>query len=93
MPRARQPYRVTRVFDEDSLPDALRKRHSTKAGAWGLIRVLDGRLRFVTIEPPAENILDPGHPGLIAPEQIHFVEPLGPIRMQVEFYDSPPALG
>lgn len=84
------PYRSTPIFNEDTLPPALRSRHNTKAGVWGVIRILEGRVRLVRIEPASELILDPRTPGLVLPEQSHFVEPLGPMRMQVDFYDQPP---
>lgn len=84
------PYRSTPVFDETSLPGALRRRHNTKAGVWGIIRILEGRVRLVHLDPPSEVVLDPQTPGLVLPEQPHFVEPLGPMRMQVDFYDRPP---
>ena len=71
-------------------PAALRARHDTKAGVWGLIRVLEGELKLTYLEPASEVILKPGHPGLIEPQQPHFVTPLGPMRMQVEFYHEPP---
>ena len=87
-----KPYRTTPVFDQDSLPDALRRAHNTKQGVWGLIRVLEGRLRYVVAESGAEQILTPDRPGLVTPRQLHFVAPLGPMRMQVEFYDAEPAL-
>lgn len=87
-----QPYRSTPVFDESSLPAALRGEHRTKAGIWGVIRVLEGTLRLTILTPRSEQLLTPDQPGLIAPEQTHFVEPLGPMRMQVDFYDHPPAL-
>ena len=38
------PYKRTPVFDETTLPDGLRREHRTKAGVWGIIRVLEGRL-------------------------------------------------
>jgi len=78
------------VFDENTLPAALRKEHRTKAGVWGVIRVLEGRLRYRVLDPASETILDPDHQGLVLPDQPHFVEPLGTMRMQVEFYDCPP---
>jgi tellurite resistance-related uncharacterized protein len=84
------PYRSTPVFDEASLPAGLRSRHSTKAGVWGVIRVLEGRLRLTVLEPEGETVLDPSNPGLVLPEQPHFVEPLGPMRMQVDFHSEPP---
>lgn len=84
-------YRSTPVFDETSLPAALRSRHNTKAGVWGVIRVLEGRLILRYLEPASEIVLEPGRPGLILPEQPHEVEPLGAMRMQVDFYNEPPA--
>ncbi len=58
----------------------------------GIIRVLEGRLRYQVLDRASEVILEPGHPGLILPEQPHLVEPLGSMRMQVEFYKQPPYL-
>lgn len=87
---ASKPYRTTPVFDETSLPAALRREHRTKAGAWGVIRVLEGEVIYTTIEPAEEQRLTPERPGLIRPEQTHFVTPAGPMRMQVEFYDHLP---
>ena len=87
-----EPYKRTPVFDENTLPAGLRKEHRTKPGVWGIIRVLEGRLRYQVIDPPREMVLEPGRPGLVQPDQPHRVEPLGPMRMQVEFYTEPPAL-
>jgi tellurite resistance-related uncharacterized protein len=83
------PYRTTPVFDQDSLPTALRREHRTKAGVWGIVRVLDGQLQLQRAGGSAET-LDKATPGLIRPEEPHFVTPLGTMLMQVEFYDSPP---
>jgi tellurite resistance-related uncharacterized protein len=79
-------YNETAVFDAASLPAGLRRGHSTKPGVWGLIRVLEGRLRYRVLEPPSETILDPDHFGLAEPQQPHEVEPLGPVRFRIEFY-------
>lgn len=86
------PYKSTPVFNEITLPAGLRREHRTKAGVWGVIRVLEGRVRYRVLDPLSEDILDPDHPGLVLPDQPHFVDPLGPIRMQVEFYDQMPRL-
>ena len=83
-------YKCTPVFDENTLPAGLRKEHRTKAGVWGIIRVLEGQLRYQVLDPISETILDSEHPGLVLPDQPHLVEPLGPMRMQVEFYDHLP---
>jgi len=84
------PYRSTPIFDQDSLPQALRNRHSTKDGVWGVIRVVEGRLRYTCLEPFSETLLDPGRPMVIHPRQPHFVTPVGAMTMQVDFYNQPP---
>ena len=52
--------------------------------------LIEGRLKLRYLEPVSEVILDRDRPGLILPQQPHEVEPLGPMRMQVDFYDQPP---
>jgi tellurite resistance-related uncharacterized protein len=84
------PYRSTPVFDQDTLPSALRSRHATKAGVWGLIRVIEGELRLTYLEPSSEILLSSQQAAIVLPEQPHFVTPAGPMKMQVDFYDQPP---
>ena len=84
------PYRTTPVVDEASLPAALRAEHRTKAGVWGVVRVLDGQVQLTLTEPAGTIVLSPGAAGVVEPQQPHHVEPLGPMRMQVEFYTAPP---
>lgn len=86
-----QPYRSTPVFDQEKLPAALRARHDTKAGVWGVIRVIEGQLELTYLDPPSTTILTPDKPGLVEPQQPHFVTPIGAVKMQVDFYDHPPA--
>ncbi len=64
---------------------------------WAVIRVLAGRLRYCVLDPASEaitseTILEPERPGLVLPDQPHRVQPLGAMRMQVEFYDKLPDL-
>lgn len=84
------PYRSTPVFDQDTLPQALRARHDTKAGVWGRIRIIEGEVRITYLDPPSECVLTPDNPGLVRPGQPHFVTPLGPMKMQIDFYDQSP---
>ena len=86
------PYHSTPVFDETTLPAALRREHRTKPGVWGVVRVLEGQLRLSFIDPPHTQILSVDSPGLLLPDQAHFVLPIGSMRMQVDFYDQPPRL-
>lgn len=85
-----RPYRSTPLFDEETLPTALRARHSTKAGVWGVIRVIEGQVRLSCLDPVSDVILDVDHSGIVLPEQPHFVMPLGRMKMRVDFYDRPP---
>jgi tellurite resistance-related uncharacterized protein len=80
------------VFDETTLPAGLRREHRTKAGVWGIIRVFEGRVRYRLLDSSIDIILESGRPGLVLPDQPHLVEPLGPMQMQVEFYDKLPEL-
>lgn len=84
------PYRSTPVFTEATLPSALRGRHTTKAGVWGLIRILEGEVRLTYLDPPSEVVLSPTKPGTVLPQQPHYLEPLGLMKMQIDFYDQPP---
>ncbi len=86
------PYRSTPVFDQDSLPAALRRDHDTKDGVWGVIRVLDGAIRLHIVDPPEVRTLSAGDAGVVAPRQKHWVEVIGPMRLRVDFHDSPPDL-
>jgi tellurite resistance-related uncharacterized protein len=93
LPPGLAAYRRTPMFDETSVPAALLKDHNTKAGSWGLIHVEAGRLRYRITDPrrePFETELSPeSAPGLIEPTILHHVEPLGPVRFQVEFWRAP----
>lgn len=75
------------------MPAALRERHDTKAGVWGLIRVLEGRLKLTILDPHGETALEPGNPGVVLPGQRHYVTPLGAMKMQVDFYKELPPTG
>lgn len=86
LPKGLAAYKQTPVFDQDSMPAGLRRGHRTKPGVWALIHVLDGRLRYRILDPAAEAVLAPGTPGVVRPEQLHEVEPLGAVRFFVEFY-------
>lgn len=85
-----EAYAASPLFDETTLPAALRSEHTTKPGVWALIRIYEGSVRYSEIDPPSESVLTPGQPGLVHPERRHFVTPLGPMRMQVEFYRARP---
>jgi len=83
-------YFRTGDFDEQSVPDNLRSRHSTKEGTWAVIHVLDGHLRFCSLEPPGEErILSAGDQQVIPPTSPHAVAPEGQVRFFLEFHQPP----
>src|SRR3954447_25974713 len=84
------PYRSTPVFDEITLPAALRGEHRTKAGVWGVIRVIEGQVALRFFDRDGELVLSPESPGHVLPEQPRSVTPLGRMRMRVDFYNEPP---
>ena len=84
------PYRSTPIFDEITLPEALRREHRSKVAVWGVVRVHAGQLKLSFVETAGELVLGPGESGLLLPDQPHFVEPVGAVRMQVDFYDKLP---
>ena len=48
--------------------------------------MLAGSLRYRILGPePEEHVLSPGRVGIIEPERLHEVEPLGEVRFFVEF--------
>lgn len=84
------PYGASPVFDEHSLPDALRKEHRTKDGTWGLLRVLEGEVELIFLDPPQDFRVTPDEPAPIPPQAPHYVKLVGPMKMQVEFYREHP---
>ena len=68
------------------MPAGLRSRHTTKAGTWGRICVVEGALRYRILEPVVEeHLLTPEFFGIVEPEVTHEVEVVGPVRFYVEF--------
>ena len=89
LPKDVVAYSRSPEFTETTLPAALRRQHSTKAGTWALIHVLEGEVVYRIYDPASEMTLAPATPGIVRPEQLHEVEPIGPMRMYVEFYAAP----
>ena len=90
LPAGVEAYRRTDIFTEATLPAALRRAHSTKADAWGLIHVIEGELRYRILDERRAareyRLAAGGAPGVVEPTIEHEVEPIGEVRMQVEFF-------
>jgi len=84
MPAGASEYKRTATFTEATLPAALRAAHRTKAGTWARIVVEAGALEYHV--RGRVHLLQPGQAGLVEPEQPHHVQPLGTVRVHVEFW-------
>jgi tellurite resistance-related uncharacterized protein len=83
------PYKRTAEFNEESVPAALRKDHSTKTGVWAKITVTRGKLLYRVPSLGKEAELSVGTPGIVLPDVLHNVEPVGSASFFVEFYKAP----
>ena len=87
LPENAAKYAATPEFTETTIPEKLKKSHLTKPGAWAKIVILEGKLRYLILEPePEETVLSPGSHGVVEPDVLHQVEPIGKVRFYLEFY-------
>lgn len=73
-------------WSQDTIPTALLRSHRVGTATWGLLRVHQGKLRFVMSGEPGIDIvlgIDSVQP--IPPDVPHRVEPDGVVRFAVEF--------
>ena len=81
--------RRTMEFTAETLPAPLLKDHSTKAGTWALIRVLEGALRYDIADdrrPASSVVLNAGgDAGIVEPTILHHISAIGPVRFHLEF--------
>jgi len=89
LPAGLAEVRRTQIFDQDTMPAALRHSHRTARGVWGVIRVVEGRLLYRVIAPPSEQVVGAHHSVVVQPGEAHEVEPLGKARFFVEFHADP----
>ena len=79
-------YKRTPEFTADTVPAGLLKDHSTKKGVWAHIVVLEGRLHYRIDEFDKTFELTPDNRGVVVPEVVHHIAPVGAVRFYVEFY-------
>ena len=80
------PYKKTDVFNETSVPQGLLNNHRTLPGVWGKIVVLEGTLKYVIEGQEKEYELSSDRLGVVEPQVIHHVKPMGKVTFYVEFY-------
>ncbi len=85
-------YKKMPLWDKHSLPQMFQEKHNTKAGTWGKLTVVAGKLKFFLLTENGELIsehiftADQDTP-LVEPQQWHKVEPLSDdLACYLEFY-------
>lgn len=87
LPAGFEAYARSPDFTPDNLPARLQSAHSTKAGTWGLLHVIEGKIRF-RLEAPyeGEQVAASGEKVVIESQVPHRVAFVEPGRFFVEFY-------
>ncbi|WP_170351582.1 DUF1971 domain-containing protein [Ruegeria atlantica] len=76
---------ATSQFTHDTLPEKLRKDHSTKAGVWGQLAVQSGQL-LLRRDNKDDLVLAAGDTAVFAPQETHSVNPMGEVALEVRFH-------
>jgi tellurite resistance-related uncharacterized protein len=80
-------YSETPVFTEETVPEKVTNNHSTKAGVWGKLCVLEGSVDYIILGPPEDiKRVEAGDFAVIEPTVIHRALPVGTAKFKVEFY-------
>jgi len=87
LPDSVRKYSETPLFSEQTVPDKLTSEHDLKAGVWGKLCVIAGKLEYhVPGAPDKVHAIKAGEKVVIEPRQVHFVRPIGHVQFKVEFY-------
>lgn len=86
MPEGLRLARTSAHWDDRSLPRGLRSAHTLAPGTWGRLVVEEGGVAFrARTTPPIERVLRAGTVQAIPPEVLHEIEPIGHVRLFIEF--------
>ena len=85
-------YKRMSVWNKDTMPEAVQRKHNTKVGTWGKITVLKGTLKFIELtedgEVLAEHFFEAGADNpMVQPQAWHRVEAAtDDVEWYLEFY-------
>ena len=85
-------YKRMPVWNKDTMPEAVQRKHNTKVGTWGKITVLKGTLKFIELteegEIIAEHLFESGaNNPMVQPQAWHRVEAATEdVEWYLEFY-------
>jgi hemoglobin len=87
MPEGFEAYGRSPDFTPETLPARLQSAHTTKAGTWAMLHVIEGEVLY-RLEPPhyGEQRAKAGEAIVIEAEVAHRVAFTAPGRIFVEFY-------
>ena len=88
LPAGFEAYGRSTDFTPDNLPARLQAAHSTKAGTWGLLHVLEGKIYQLEAPFEGEQLAAAGEKIVIESEVPHRVKFIERGRFFVEFYRS-----
>lgn len=86
IPAEAVPYKRTALFTKQTVPAALIKDHSIKAGVWGLLHVTTGALDFIVPSLGASHRVVAGETHVVEPELLHRVSLSENTEFFVEFW-------
>lgn len=94
LPEDLELIRSTPIWDETTMPAALRTSHRVAERKWGLLVVDGGQIDFVApdldlAEQSSTVAVRPGRPQPIPPGVVHWVKPSGPVHFHIEFFGLP----
>ncbi|MBC2776585.1 DUF1971 domain-containing protein [Parasphingopyxis marina] len=87
LPAGAQSHRAIGPFDAESIPAGLFRLHRLKAGAWGIVTIRAGGIRFVwdDAEGGARDLTAPASI-LVPPEVPHHLEKAGSVELAIAFW-------
>ncbi len=86
LPAGLRRVRTSPEWTERTLPAGLRRSHRLAPGTWGRLQVHEGRVRLaVSTDPPRSVEIAAGGEQVIPPDVGHEVEPIGAVRVSIDF--------
>lgn len=90
LPAEAEVYQQTAVFEAETTPKGLRRRHTTKPGTWAEIVVEAGHVHYVLEDADDLTfVLTETQSGVVAPGRPHHVDPQPGARFYVRFLRPP----
>ncbi|ATU05309.1 hypothetical protein BKN14_02530 [Candidatus Gracilibacteria bacterium HOT-871] len=88
-------YKQMPIWTEETIPEMVLTMHNTKVGVWGKASILEGALKYTAFKDPRgeveyELVINAGEFGTSSPQKWHKVEPIGKLKMILEFFEEKP---